>query len=101
MSRDSFFVHELPDIAPEAIDPSYRAVRDLQHPADLRGFVEELWTRFSPIAEPDFRQKAFTALHPAFWEMYLYAAFTERGLKVGRATFGGPDFFVDTPAGRV
>jgi hypothetical protein len=101
LSGDSFFPPSLPGVAPDAIDPAYRSLRYLPHPADYRGFVEELWTRFSAIAEPDFRLKAATALHPAFWEMYRYAALLERGLKVGRAAFAGPDFFADTPWGRV
>ncbi len=101
MSGDSFFLSLLPGVTPEAIDPAYRNVRDLPHAAGYRDFVEELWARFRAIAEPGFRLKAATALHPAFWEMYLYAALTERGLRVGRASLDGPDFFVDTPAGRV
>ena len=59
----SFFLPELPDIAPDAIDRAYRNVRDLPHAAGYREFVEEPWTRFSAIAEPDFRLKAATALH--------------------------------------
>lgn len=101
MAGDSFFVPSLPGVPDGAIDPAYRNVRDLEHAASYKTFVEELWARFRPIAEPDFRLKAATGLNPAFWEMYLYAALSEHGLKVGRAAFAGPDFFVDTPGGRV
>lgn len=101
MSSDCFFLRDLPGVAPAAIDRAYANVRDLPHNGVYRNFVEELWARFSPIAEADFRLKAAKALHPAFWEMYLYAALTERGLNVRRPSFEGPDFLVETPAGRV
>lgn len=100
-SSDSFFLPSLPGIAEDAIDSAYRAVRDLAHAARYRALIEQLWGRFAPVAEPDFRSKAATALHQAFWEMYLFAALTEHGLQVGRVAHTGPDFFVDTPTGRV
>lgn len=55
----------------EGMDPFYRNIRDNPARIDARKFIEQLWQKYAPYAEPGFLDKAKNDLHASTWEMYL------------------------------
>ena len=94
-SSDSFF---LPGPAP---DLGYSNTRDHPRGSDSRAFCDALWRRYSPLADPHFREDARSQFLQRFWEMYLAVALLERGLSVKRHGKEGPEFFVPLGTRRV
>jgi hypothetical protein len=78
-------------------------IRDRDETDVVKTFVEQLWQRYQPFADTDFRQKIQEQFHARFWEMYLTCAFLDRTLPVKRKTNKnrGPDIMIDHPARRI
>ena len=60
-----------------AKDTVYNIIRDEKN--DLRTietklFIEKLWQRYRPYADPHFKQQIQVDFHARFWEMYLTCA---------------------------
>ncbi len=49
----------------------YLALRDDTRFQDKKNFVEELWEKFHPYADPSFHLKIAKSFDQHFWEMYL------------------------------
>jgi hypothetical protein len=84
-------------------DQAYRNVRDnlltinkILYPnrPEPRQFVESLWSRYSDLADPHFREDARNHFLERFWEMYLAVTLRERGFQLRRAGREGPEFYL-------
>ena len=65
-------------------DLAYLNTRDHLRGANHISFVEQLWGRFYPLADPHFREDARTHFLQRFWEMYLAVALLEHGFDLQR-----------------
>ena len=74
-------------------DLGYLNVRDSLRHGHTRQFVDSLWARYAPLADPHFREDARNHFLQRFWEMYLAATLMERGLKLFRIGGEGPEFY--------
>lgn len=79
----------------DAPDDAYRNLRDNPRCVEWKAFCESLWTRFEPYADRHFQHEIRIQFHPRFWEMYLAAAFLDRGFNLHRHKDGGPEFGID------
>lgn len=74
----------------QASDPFYNHIRD-NHP-DTKAFVERLWQKYKPYAEPNFLEDAKKDFHAKTWEMYLGYLFLENDFDIQKKTQKeGPD----------
>jgi|SRR5215470_9900596 len=74
-------------------DLAYLDTRDHPRSADHKRFVEELWSRFHPLADPHFREDARNHLLQRFWEMYLAVALLDHGFDLHHYGDKGPQFY--------
>lgn len=75
-----------------ASDMRYLTVRDDPRFKALRDYLERLWDRFCPYADPNFRTELATRFQPRFWELYLGCSLLEMGLSLTpRLSSEGPD----------
>ncbi|MCX5717726.1 MAG: hypothetical protein NTW44_05330 [Nitrospirae bacterium] len=84
----SFFSSE------QADDPFYNRIRDNLNPDynDACDFVEVMWQKYAPYAEPEFLTKAKEDSHAKTWEMYLGCLFLDFGFSLQEKIKGeGPD----------
>jgi len=65
----------------EGRDPTYNAIRDSDHPEDVRAkeFCSELWETFECYADSHFIDQFTIDFDARFWEMYLTCTLLERG----------------------
>jgi len=75
-------------------EPTYKYLRDMEHNAEMREFVEGLWDRYRPPHDWHFLRDARNNFQQRFWEMYLYAALQDQGLDPKKGKAAGPDFWV-------
>jgi hypothetical protein len=89
-------------IAGDCYDQAYKNVRDnlltinkVLYPKrpKPKQFVELLWSRYSDLADPHFREDAMNHFLERFWEMYLAVTLRERGFQLRRAGSEGPEFY--------
>src|SRR5215831_1944053 len=74
-------------------DVAYQHTRDDPSGAAHKRFVEELWAKFYPLADPHFREDARNHFLERFWEMYLAVALIEQGFPLHRHGERGPKFY--------
>lgn len=74
-------------------DLAYLNTRDHPHGVEDKCFVEQLWARFYPLADPHFREDARNHFHQRFWEMYLAVTLMEHGFELHRHLNEGPEFY--------
>lgn len=78
----------------QAKDPVYNRIRDNLNP-DYNGacdFVEEMWKKYAPYAEPEFLNKAKEDFHAKTWEMYVGYLLIDYGFNLQKKTKKeGPD----------
>ena len=75
--------------APDAI---YSALATDEALGAHRAYVETLWSRFAPYADPDFQQQIACQFHPRFWEMYLACQLLDLAVDLQHRRPGlGPD----------
>jgi hypothetical protein len=78
-----------------ATDQKYLLVRDDPRFYEQRLFLESLWTKFSPFADPNFKSELAVCFQARFWEMYLACALLEMGLNlIPRKSVNGPDLLI-------
>ncbi|MGO8763171.1 MAG: hypothetical protein ACLP2P_00455 [Desulfobaccales bacterium] len=89
-------------ISGDCHDRSYKNLRDnlltinkILYPnrPEPRQFVESLWSRYSDLADPHFREDARNHFLERFWEMYLAVTLREREFQLKRAGSEGPEFY--------
>jgi len=73
----------------------------LPHAAGQREAAEQMWVRYSPLADTNFLSSIRVDFHPRFWEMYLAVALMDAGLEPIKASDAGPEFFVMNGGQRV
>lgn len=76
-------------------DQGYINVRDATDGfcVTARRFTEELWDRFSHLADSQFLAEAKDNYTERFWEMYLGCTLLDRNLKPGSPGDSGPDLY--------
>jgi hypothetical protein len=74
-------------------DLGYLNTRDHPRGTQHKKFVEELWIRFHPLADPHFREDARNHFLQRFWEMYLAVTLLENGFDLRRHGDEGPEFY--------
>ncbi|MEQ1772137.1 MAG: hypothetical protein ABL879_20180, partial [Devosia sp.] len=73
--------------------------RELQEYADL---VEELWRRFCPFADDNFRSHAQRDFAARYWEMHLASVLMQHGFQLeADAPAGGPDILTTLNGRRI
>lgn len=77
----------------QSLDLGYLNTRDHPLGTEHKQFVEELWRKFSKLADPHFREDARNHFHQRFWEMYLAVALLEHGFDLQRHGNEGPEFY--------
>lgn len=88
----------------DSIDPSdegYKYIRDVERFKPDRQYLEELWQRFEPFADPEFRIEIASNFQGRFWEMYLACALLDLGFELEARESAGPDVCVRTNPGHV
>jgi hypothetical protein len=93
-------VGNLFDTLPAAASNGYKNLRlpPSDNAAKCRTYIDSLWKRFRPYADPHFPQDFAVHTHQRFWEMYVGVSLLDTGHAVV-APKPGPDFGV-TLAGR-
>jgi hypothetical protein len=82
-------------------DSGYKNARDLPKLQWVRDFVNSLWERYEPYADPHFLKDARNHFLERFWEMYLAVALLNRGFKLHRIGSEGPEFFMEFDGHRI
>jgi hypothetical protein len=79
MTKDLLFLDGF-----EAKDKVYDTIRDSQEPyiVWVKSFLEELWQKYRPYSDANFKQQMQTDFGSRFWEMYLTCTFLENNLPV-------------------
>jgi len=81
-------------------DIAYQHTRDDPRGAVHKRFVEELWAKFYPLADPHLREDARNYFLQRFWEMYLAVGLVEHGFHI-RHGDEGPEFYASMGNHRV
>jgi hypothetical protein len=82
-------------------DLGYLNTRDHPRGIQHKQFVEELWSRFHPLADPHFREDARNHFLQRFWEMYLAVTLLEHGFSLQRYGDEGPEFYASLDGRRI
>jgi hypothetical protein len=80
----------------EDVDLGYKNIRDLDHNnihENARQFIQYLWSKYAPLADPHFREDAQNHFIERFWEMYLAVSLLDRGFSLNRYGHEGPEFY--------
>ena len=80
---------------------SYEAIRDRDHLADAKAFIEQLWSIYSSYADPGFLEDAKTHFHQRTWEMYLWYVFKQHWFSPQKVSPAGPEFFIKIGNGKL
>jgi hypothetical protein len=94
---NNLFVHGI-----QAPDNTYNIIRDRPdpYPSQIRLFMENLWRKYQPYADKNFKQQLQVDLDSRFWEMYLACTLLENSIPLSsRST--GPDILIDHENGRI
>lgn len=75
-------------------DTSYEAVRDADHLADAKAFIEKIWAIYAPHADPGFLEDVRWHFHQRTWEMYVWYVFHYHSLHPAKVSPAGPEFFI-------
>ena len=72
---------DLFDVDGASLDPSFENLKAAQFPIEqqLRAMLQEMWERYEPYADPDFRPGFARDVDGRFWEMYLGCTLLEAG----------------------
>jgi len=83
-------------------EQEYNIFRDSQDPYEtqIRLFMEDLWRKYKPYADKNFRQQIQIDLDSRFWEMYLACTLLDNSIPILN-TGKGPDFLIKQNAGRI
>jgi hypothetical protein len=70
----------------------YEAVRDGANLADVKSFIEQIWSTYHPHADPHFLTDAKHHFHQRTWEMYLWYVLNSHGFSPIKPRSKGPDY---------
>jgi hypothetical protein len=95
-------MNQLFDEKIEPRDQTYRFIRDDTRGAEVKPFVERLWSFYAPYADRSFKADIAISFPQKFWEMYLAFGLDKQGAKLqlissGRQGHGrrkGPDLLL-------
>jgi hypothetical protein len=89
--NDSLFIKDI-----QASDDTYNVIRDSQdpYPTWIRSIMEDLWLKYRPYADRNFRQQMQVDLDSRFWEMYLACALLDKSIPISHLCVG-PDILVE------
>jgi hypothetical protein len=76
----------------KATDKTYISIRDNPKFSEQKNMAENMWKKFSPFADPHFKEEICLQFHQRFWEMYLGCSFMDMGFSlVSHRSSQGPD----------
>lgn len=78
----------------EATDQLYLRIRDDSDLLFTKTFLEQMWVKFAPFADRNFRSAIAQSFHSRFWEMYLGYALLISGKQLKPVLDAGPDLCV-------
>lgn len=98
---ESLFQHGV--VAP---DETYNAIRDNKTTEEerTRSVLEEMWRKYQPYADSDFRRQIQCDFAARFWEMYLACTLLDNGVPVSSRpsrSNRGPDILASEAGGAV
>ncbi len=72
---------DLFDVDGANLDLGFENLKAAEFPIEqqLRAMLQEMWARYEPYADPDFRQGFARDVDGCFWEMYLGCTLLEAG----------------------
>ena len=72
---------DLFDVDGDKLDSGFKNLKAAQFPIEqqLRAMLQEMWERYEPYADPDFRPGFARDVDGRFWEMYLGCTLREDG----------------------
>ncbi len=76
----------------EAVDPLYEKFRSREDLANHRAVLEELWCKYTKLADSHFLSQAVRQFLPRFWEMKLGCVLMDYLPHVEKVGEKGPDF---------
>lgn len=77
-------------------DPTYIAAHCGKSRQETRNWIESIWKRYSPYAEPRFLDRLRSSakgngFHNFSWQMYLASVFLDKGYELEQSSGFGPD----------
>jgi hypothetical protein len=97
MMDNNLFVYGI-----QAPDNIYNIIRDKPdpYPSQMRLFMENLWRKYQPYADKNFKQQLQVDFDSRFWEMYLACTLLENSIRLSSRS-AGPDILIDHEDGRI
>ena len=83
------------------VEDVYAALRDREDLRAERGYIEQLWDWYGPLADSHFTSDARKHFYERFWEMYCAKGFSNASLRLSAMNGKGPDFCAELPGLRV
>jgi hypothetical protein len=79
--QDELSMSDLFDVDGTNLDRGFENLKtaEFTNERQLRAMLQEMWTRYEPYADPDFRQGFARDVDGRFWEMYLGCTLLEAG----------------------
>jgi len=86
----------------ESQDQTYNIIRDRQdeYCIKIKSFINDLWRKYKPYADSNFRQQIQVNLDSRFWEMYLACTLLGNSIPIS-STDKGPDICIEQDIGRI
>jgi hypothetical protein len=80
-SKNEKMMSDLFDVDGANLDRGFENLKAAESPIELqlRATLQEMWERYEPYADPDFRQGFARDVDDRFWEMYLGCMLLETG----------------------
>jgi type I restriction enzyme S subunit len=86
----------------DASDKEYMLIRDEPRFKSDKQFLEQLWKKYEPYADRNFRIEIARQFHQRFWEMYLTCTLLELKYKFIKKKRGkGPDICLKLESSRI
>lgn len=75
------------------LDPEYILEHCYIYRQDTRNWLESIWEKYCPFAEPDFlnRLRTVNEFHPFSWQMYIASVILEKNYNLQPNSGNGPD----------
>ena len=88
---DNLFIKDV-----HAPDDIYNVILDSPdpYPTRIRSIMEDLWRKYRPYADRNFKQQMLVDLDSRFWEMYLACTLLSKSVPISHVR-EGPDIFIE------
>jgi hypothetical protein len=82
--------------SPGPASEPYEAIRDASHLADVKAFLEDLWTQYAPYADRHFLTeiRKENQFYQRLWELHLGCVLLHQRYQLTQVSDQGPDFLL-------